>query len=132
MDLQTLIGILSAVSSLSEIGKKIKDWISMSPPELNEQVVIAAINSLPADATAEDIVNLLHPFFKQAAGNIHFRAGNDAGGDLELQDVHAEAGSGIGQAGSVVISGGDGGPNGKGGKVRISNSTFKGGDVKSS
>jgi hypothetical protein len=130
MDLQTVIDILNAVSSLSDIGRKIRDWISMSPPELNEPVVIASIKSLPADSTAEDIVNLLQPFFNQAAGNIHFKAGNNAGGDLDLKNVHAEAGSGIGKAGSVVISGGDGGPLGKGGTVRISNSTFKGGDIK--
>ena len=130
MDLQTLIGILNTVSSLSEVGKKIRDWISGSPSELNEPVVIATIKSLPADSTADDIINALHPFFSQAAGNSHFRAGNDGGGDLELHNVHAEAGSGIGQAGSVVISGGDGGPNGRGGTVRIATSTFKGGDIK--
>jgi hypothetical protein len=122
MELLQIIESLKIALDLTDIGFKVKEYFLAKPSELENPVAEEIIRKLPSNATPQEIADALTPFYEQRIGLI-FKAGNDNGGDLYLDKVRAEAAPGE----SIMVSGGDGGPLGKGGSAHISNSTFLGG-----
>lgn len=122
MELLQIIEGLKIALDLTDIGFKVKEYLLSTPSELENPAAQEIIKKLSPNSTPQEIVNALIPFYEEKVGLI-FKAGNNNGGDLYLHNVQAKAAPGE----SIVVSGGDGGPLGKGGSTHVSNSTFSGG-----
>lgn len=131
MDIGAAITILGAAADLVEIGVAIKDWLfsSLSNPSKVE-AINKALELLPKDAKPNEIIAALEPIFIAKGGAVFLTAGDNGGGDLHIRNSVIEGGSGPGGGGGVKISGGNGGPLGKGGVTVISSTTVKGGNAK--
>ena len=130
MDWIDALGYLKGMADAVGIGLQVREFFINNSSQFENPEIKNALARLPKHATAEDIVKVLTPFYMQTAGDVIIKAGNNNGGDIELNNAHVEGGSGKHTAGQVTLSGGDGGIEGQGGKVIISSSTIKGGDLK--
>lgn len=117
-----IIDGLKIALDLTDIGFKVKEYFLAKPSEFENPEVQEVIRDLPPNATPQQIINALIPVYELRVG-LTFKAGNNNGGDLYLDKVQAVAAPGE----SIMVSGGDGGPLGKGGNTHVSNSTFSGG-----
>lgn len=131
MDISNVVTILEGGSALVGIAVAIRDWFRpvASGPHLDPNLK-DALDRLPTGASADDIINVLQPFYASTGGDAAVRAGNDGGGNIILTNTRVEGGSGPGGGGNAVITGGDGGPHGNGGSVNIIGGIIKGGDAK--
>ncbi len=131
MGISDVINILKYASTLAGIALKIRDWfLSVAIGSRIDPALKTALDKLPKDASADDIVNVVRPFYLAKGGDSSVKAGSDGGGDVSLADVRVEGGSGPGGGGSAIIAAGDGGPHGKGGNFEIKRGVIKGGDAK--
>ncbi|MGD0383185.1 MAG: hypothetical protein ABSA77_06690 [Thermoguttaceae bacterium] len=131
MKISDVINFLKDASALAGIALKIRDWfISVAIGRHIDPALKTALDKLSKDASADDIVNVLRPFYLAKGGDVQVKARHDGGGDVSLADVRVEGGSGPGGGGSAIITAGDGGPHGKGGNIEIKGGVIKGGDAK--
>lgn len=122
MDWLQVIESLKLALDLTDLGIKVRDYFLTNQAEFKSSDVQAVIQNLPFNASPDEIISALAPLYEEKA-HLHFKAGDNNGGDLYLHNVQVEAGPGH----DIRVSGGDGGPLGRGGNTVISNSTFTGG-----
>lgn len=131
MGIPEVLVVLNGTNALFGIALKIRDWFRSATNAQNIYPALkAALSKLPKNASATDIVEVLQPFYAAKGGDIALKAGDDGGGDFNLTQAELEAGSGPGGGGNVSITGGDGGPHGKGGDFNIVGGKIKGGSAK--
>lgn len=129
MDWITALSYLNGAVELVGVALQVREFFKKNPSQFENPDIANALAKLPKNATADEIVKVLTPFYLQSAGDVTLKAGNNNGGDMEITDTSIEAGSGKNVAGKVTLSGGDGGAEGQGGKIVISRTTIKGGDL---
>ena len=122
MDWFQVIEGLKLALDLTDLGIKVRDYFLTNQVEFESPDVQEVIQHLPFNASPDEIISALTPIYEQKC-HLHFKAGDNNGGDLYIHNVQVEAGPGHG----IRVSGGDGGPLGRGGNTVISNSTFTGG-----
>ncbi|CAM3652962.1 hypothetical protein [Polynucleobacter brandtiae] len=113
MDWLQVIESLKLALDLTDLGIKVRDYFLINQAELKDPDVQEVIQNLPFNASPDEIISTLIPLYEEKA-HLHFKAGNNNGGDLYIHNVQVEAGPGQG----IRVSGGDGGPLGRGGNRR--------------
>lgn len=129
IDLLGALSILSAAIQTSESLINVFEWLKGKVATgSTPQVVVRAIQALPADATAEQIAAVIAPFIGKG-GDVELRAGDNGGGDVYVQRLDMSAGDGPAGGGKAIARGGNGGPDGVGGKLTIGSGTIRGGNA---
>ena len=130
METLTLVSVLKGATDLVGAALAIRDWFISSYNDSNvSPSIMAALGKLPEGSSAQDITTVLKPYYESKGGSVTVNAGNNGGGDIEIDDTGIKGGSAHGGGGDVTVSGGDGGPHGKGGDVKITSGIIKGGDA---
>jgi len=94
------------------LGSIIKSSIELLQRKKVTPGVSLTLAELPADATAEQIIEALRPFVAKS-GALTVAAGDDGGGDLVAHDLDAATGDSPTGSGDMNIKSGSGGPHGK-------------------
>lgn len=130
MDLLAALSTLSAVIQTADSMLNVYEWLkgkvatgSTSPDVVN------AIQSLPANATAEQIIAVVAPFMVGKGGDAELSAGDNGGGDVYVQHLDMAAGDGRAGGGKAIVRGGRGGPEGDGGMLTIGTGKIRGGNA---
>lgn len=122
MDWLQVIEGLKLALDLTDLGIKVRDYFLTNQVEFESPEVQEVIRHLPFNASPDEIISALTPIYEQKS-HLHFKAGDNNGGDLYIHNAQVEASTGHG----IRVSGGDGGPLGRGGNTVVSNFTFTGG-----
>ncbi len=131
-----MIDLLGALSTLSTAAQTVDSMISVfewlkgkvatgSTPS----AVVSAIQALPVDASAEQIAAVITPFMGGRGGDAELSAGNNGGGDVYIQHLDMAAGDGPAGGGKAIVRGGEGGPDGEGGRLTIGTGKIRGGNA---
>jgi hypothetical protein len=129
IDLLGALSILSAAIQTSDSLINVFEWLKGKVAAgSTPQAVVMAIQALPADATAEQIAAVVAPFIGKG-GDVELRAGDNGGGDVYVQRLDMSAGAGPAGGGKAIVRGGNGGPDGGGGKLTIGSGTIRGGNA---
>ena len=132
IDLLGALSTLSAAVQASDSFINVYEWLrgkvatGSTPP-----AVVNAIQALPADATADQIAAVVILFMGKG-GDVELSAGDNGGGDVYVQRLDMLAGDGPAGGGKAIVRGGNGGPDGVGGKLTIGSGTIRGGNASSS
>lgn len=130
MDLLAALSTLSAVVGTADSMFKVYEWLKgkvgtgSTPTD-----VVSAIQSLPTNATAEQIVAVVTPFMTGKGGDAELSAGDNGGGDVHVQHLDMAAGDGRAGGGKAIVRGGNGGPEGVGGTITIGSGKIRGGNA---
>jgi len=125
MEIGSAIGILSGTIT---VVRGAADAIQYLASKVGTFDVEAALERLPADAPAEEIVRLVDAL-KGVGGDAKLLGGNDGGGSVTTAPgILMRGGKGTVKGGDFVAKGGDGGPHGPGGPVHMGPGSYGGGD----
>lgn len=127
--LSTLATATQAVDSVVNIYEWLKRRVATgsTPTDL-----VNAIQALPTDATADEISAVVAPFMGGKGGDVELAAGDNGGGDVNVQQLDMAAGNGPSGGGKAIVRGGRGGPDGVGGKLTIVRGSIRGGNASES